>query len=88
MSNQTTSTPSLSHSGPVVDHYGACAGGMSVLITSVDEVEYKKVCALLWQHTELTGWYLITVDGVKNKAGKFIWIFRRYDEEQPHKPKD
>lgn len=80
MLNQTTSTPSPSPSGPVVDHYGACAGGMSVLITSVDEVEYKKVCALLWQHTELTGWHLTTDDGKKNSVGKFIWIFRRYDD--------
>jgi hypothetical protein len=85
VSNQTTLTPSPS--GPVVDHYGACAGGMAVLITSVDEVDYQKVCALLWQRTELTGWHLITEDGVRNQAGKFIWIFRRYDEEHPYKPK-
>lgn len=79
MLNQTMLKPSPPHSGPVVDHYGACAGGMSVLITSVVEVEYKKICALLWQHTELTGWHLITEDGKKNSDGKFIWIFRRYD---------
>lgn len=63
----------------MVDHYGACAGGHAVQISSAKPVKYTKVLALLWKHTEMTGWRLTTEVGQRNEAGRYFFIFRRFD---------